>query len=712
MSTADRLKAFYLRIDARSLGLFRIVMALALIGDWCMRWSGSKAFYSNEGVIPNHAHLFYALRQSPPLPVWSLFHSISSPSEAAVALLLVLLVYVFFLAGYQTRTFHLLSIVALVSLTGRNLLIEGPANYVALALLATTAFLPCGSRFSLDSLRRSFKQREEKDGTDLNDRAAPPEHVLAATRGPGWSPVSIAALAVFLQVAVIFYAILRQQSGGQWHDGTALHYALWVERWVSDIGLAVRNAPPGLLRVWSYALRYTPFLAPVLIFVPVPRVTRMAAFALMVFYGASYGLLFSFGLWGWTFVAAAFLMISTESWEAWASRVDKSRALTVIYDADCGICLWIARLLRRLDLRGHLTFQGNDALNVPAGLKPPYRSAAEESERVLHRRLDLKERVGSVPLPAEITDELANNTVIAVNEKGAVFTEGRAVTEIIRALPLGGLLSLPLRIPGVSHLLGALYRYIAPRRFTISESVGFAACGIPAPLTDEPAADEDDGVTETPAGGDKAPRGDKTVIPAVAPAVRLRRRITGSVREAGAILLFSSLLAQTARSNPWPAGLTVPQTPFFAAVTGWSRMQARYDVIAPEAPTEDGVLVVDAQTGAGKSIDPLTGKEPSFDVPRFRMGLLWSDFTLAVRKKVSPDFERSFRDYLVKGGSEWQGDTPDTRLTGLDAYWLVYKSPDPGGKAVEITGREKLFTHSRGGHGGTAVPIIKAPPLR
>jgi hypothetical protein len=188
--------------------------------------------------------------------------------------------------------------------------------------------------------------------------------------------------------------------------------------------------------------------------------------------------------------------------------------------------------------------------------------------------------------------------------------------------------------------------------------------------------------------------------------------ITGAFREVGATALFLALLAQTAKSNAWPAGLTLPQIPAFAAITGWSRMQARYDVIAPEAPTEDGVLVIDAQTGAGKSIDPLTGQEPVFDVPRFRMGLLWSDFSVSVRQKLNPDFERSFRDYLVRGGPAWQTDTQDNRLTGLDAYWLVYKSPPPGGRAVEVTGREKLFTHSRGGRGGSTLPILKGPLLR
>ena len=566
MSLLDRLRSTYLRIDARSLGVFRIAMAAALIGDWWVRWTDLRAFYSNEGVLTNHAHLYSVLRQDPPERVWSVYHAFSSPGENRVAFVLTLLVYFLFLIGFKTRVFHVLSLALLVSLAGRNVLLDSPSTHLAIGLLAATAFLPCGSRFSIDSLRASFARRDEKDATALNDRAPPSEKALAAERSPGWSPTSLAALAVLLQLAIVFVAIARQQHGEKWLSGTALHYGLWVERYVSDLGMVVRKAPPGLLSIWSRLLRFTPWIVPALIFVPAPRYVRPVAFWLTLIYGLSYGLLFSFGLWGWTFAAAAFLLIATESWDAWQSRWAKGRALTVIYDADCGICLWLTRLLKRLDLRGHLTFQGNDALAVPPGQKPPYRTTAEgeEPQRALYRRAKPGGPVETAPLPAEITDELVTGTVVAVDEKGRVFTEGQAVAAIVRSLPLGALLSLPLRIPGTKGLWNALYRLVPPRRFAISEALGMGACGVPAggaPVETSSAAE-----------------------PEVAPAVRTRRAITGLVREVGAVTLLLALVAQAAKSNPLPSALSIPQNSVFAAITGWSRMGARYDVLAPEPP--------------------------------------------------------------------------------------------------------------------------------
>lgn len=705
MSPADRFRSTYLRIDARSLGLFRIAMGAALIGDWWLRWSDLKAFYSNEGVLQNHAHLYNVTKLDPSGRVWSVLHAFSTPGENAVAFLLALLVYVFFTIGWSTRVFHVLSLAVLVSFTGRDLLIEGPANDVALALLAATAFLPCGSRFSVDSLRASLRGRDEKDATALNDRRAKGDRAIADERSPGWSPTSLAALAVLLQLTIIFVATSRQQSGAGWHDGTALHYALWVERYVSDLGVHVRSAPAGLLSLWTQILRITPLAVPVLLFVPAPRYARLAAFGLTLFYGLSYGLLFSFGLWGWTFVAASFLMLSTESWDAWQSTFRKGRAITVVYDADCGICLWLTRLLKRLDLRGQITFQGNDSFTVPPaapGSKTPYRTAASDEgtpARLLYRRSKPGAPVEGVPLPAEITDELAAGTVIAVDEKGHVFTEGRAVAAIVRSLPLGEVLSLPLRIPGTAGLWNALYRLVPPRRFAISESLGLAACGVP--MAPEPAEEGAAAAAQTPEG--------------VAPAVRLRRAISGLFREVGAVVLLLAALSQTGKSNPWPAAVTLPENRLFDAITGWTRMQARYDVLAPEPPQQDGVLVVDAQTRAGRSIDLMTGKEPVFDPPRFRMGLLWSDYVAQLRKKQIKDIsdvERGFRDYLVKGGPAWVPEPQDNQITGFDAYWITYKSPAPGQSGVTLVGREKLFTHSRGGRGAPPMPAPNSPPIR
>src|SRR5262249_27699106 len=150
------LRDHFLRIDARSLGLFRIAFGLVLLFDLFRRWRWLRDFYSNDGVLPNHNHLFN-LRDTG--QVWSIYHAFSSPGENHFAFALTLIFFVIFLLGFKTRVFHALSLILLVSLTGRNILMENAGTYASIALLAFTLFLPLGSRFSVDSLRASFDNR-------------------------------------------------------------------------------------------------------------------------------------------------------------------------------------------------------------------------------------------------------------------------------------------------------------------------------------------------------------------------------------------------------------------------------------------------------------------------------------------------------------------------------------------------------------------------
>ena len=97
----------FLRIDARSLGVFRVLMGLTLIGDLLHRWDWIRAFYSNEGVLPNHHHLFQLLDKE---PVWSVYHAFSTVDEVRVAFALTLFFYAAFTLGWHTRAMHVVSL--------------------------------------------------------------------------------------------------------------------------------------------------------------------------------------------------------------------------------------------------------------------------------------------------------------------------------------------------------------------------------------------------------------------------------------------------------------------------------------------------------------------------------------------------------------------------------------------------------------------------
>ena len=650
-------------------------MGLVLIFDLLRRFRYIKEFYSNDGVLPNHNHLFNLHGAQ----VWSLLHAFSTEGESTFAFGLILIVYLLFAVGYQTRFFHVVSLVALVSLTGRNVLLENAGNYAAIALLAFTAFLPCGSRFSIDSLRAALEARDEKTAAALNDRPARADAEIDAQRLPGWTPTSIAAFAVLAQIAIIYLATALQQKGA-WRDGTALYYGLNVERWVSRGGASVRHLPPALLAVWTHALYIAEWGIPALLLVPAGfRTTRLGAAALSAFYALTLGILFSFGLYAWTLLAASLLLLPRELWTGLEGVPRASRLRTIIYDADCGVCLWLSRVAKHADLRHNLTFQGNDDI----------------AELLISGKPGVVERV---PAPKGLTPEVVLGTVVVADRHGNTFTRSRAVAEVIGALPLGWAVAWIFRVPGLSSLFDLGYDAIAKRRQGISVLMGKEACGITPPHeTSESAEPIGPGTEEE-----------------VAPAVQTARTGTAFVRELAVGVIFAAMLAQTTAQNQLPYKLAQPK--WLASVATWPRMMAKWDVLTPEPPKDDEILVIDGQTKAGRAIDTLTGKDPILDPGEMRgsgLGQLWGDYLTRMHEKEWVDFQRAFRDYLAKGGPGWDEKTGDDQITGLDAYWLKQPIPAPGEPRVpDATTKEKMFTQSRGGKTGTITPEKMMPLIR
>jgi hypothetical protein len=196
-------------------------------------------------------------------------------------------------------------------------------------------------------------------------------------------------------------------------------------------------------------------------------------------------------------------------------------------------------------------------------------------------------------------------------------------------------------------------------------------------------------------------------------ALRGLRFLTGSVREIGALVLFVAVLAQAAKENPLP--FSIPQGKTLSAIVTWPRMLERFDVLAPK-DAEDGIFVVDGQNRKGGSVDPLTGREPAVDPAAFnarKLGQLWNDYLYRIHLKEYEPYQRALRDYLIKGGPALEGLTNDEQLSGFDAYWLRYSIAKPGAAPTRVeVGRDKLFTHSRGGRLAIDhLPAIK-PELR
>ena len=105
----------------------------------------------------------------------------------------------------------------------------------------------------------------------------------------------------------------------------------------------------------------------------------------------------------------------------------------VLYDGDCAFCRrWIDRL--------HRWDRHNRIDTIPA------------SDR---------HELGALP---PLDDAALDRAMHLVTPDGRVHAGGRAVAEVARYLPMGSVLHPLFRLPGISHLLDAAYRFVAARR--------------------------------------------------------------------------------------------------------------------------------------------------------------------------------------------------------------------------------------------------------
>ncbi len=122
-----------------------------------------------------------------------------------------------------------------------------------------------------------------------------------------------------------------------------------------------------------------------------------------------------------------------------------SAALTVLYDADCGICTHTARLLRRLD-------HG--------------------------RRLDLVALQAATDLLEAPPIDALREALHVRDAAGRWTFGGAAFVRIGQELPVLRPVALVAALPGVRRLVEPAYRLVAGNRHRISGWLGLKACRV------------------------------------------------------------------------------------------------------------------------------------------------------------------------------------------------------------------------------------------
>lgn len=118
--------------------------------------------------------------------------------------------------------------------------------------------------------------------------------------------------------------------------------------------------------------------------------------------------------------------------------------LTIVYDADCGVCQASVAWVRKRDRGGAFAFVGNDTGELPPGV------SLEETEHT-----------------------------VVVLEGPLKLTRAAAVARVLRELRGWSAVAALLRAPGVRQIADWGYDRFAANRHRVSAALGLRACAVP-----------------------------------------------------------------------------------------------------------------------------------------------------------------------------------------------------------------------------------------
>jgi hypothetical protein len=663
------MRARYGVMDARTAGLYRIVLGFLCAADTLRHAWYARTYYSNDGVLTNHYHLF---RPSSGYN-FSVYHAFSTVGEVYLAFGLSVFCHLCLMVGWRARLFAVLSCILVTSMDNRLVMVEN-GGYVVVNLTALYAvFLPIERRFSVDAWLRSWRERRERTAADLNDRRRPawPNDDLgflriagdavyalrialarvirrrrveplraardarrerlaeiAARDRAGRSPddyVSLACFLVVLNLAVVYLFNVVNKSGWTWRCGESVHYVLYINRMVTGLAVFFRNILPlWATRLLSWeVLCHEAVLLPLILWPNGRRVTRtIALFGIWTLH-LMFGTMMRLGPFSWFMIGWGFTIVAPEQWAVLGRmHLRKAAPRTVVYDGSSPLAFTLARVLARLDAFELLRFE--------EGAGGPLLAARDEA-------------------------------------LGRSFEGAEAVREIVRALPLGRWAFPLLRV-----VLVPLFALVSARREGVARFFGLGGEARPAPPPRSPIrlslvhargfARETFLVYFAAAAVSQAVMENKSIPPWDDMVKACNERLGGHAALARVCKL-------AADNKP-----KMPKT--MEAMIGYPRIYQGWGMFSPNPIRDDGTVVVDARTIDGRSIDPFTGKEPALDLTisdGLGIGQIVQDYWNRIRLDGNTAYRQGLSEYL----RAWHKRTgrPEDELVSFDVYWVRDQCP-------------------------------------
>ena len=313
-------------LDVRAIGLFRVLLALTILCDQCIRLGDWQAFHSTQAIVS----LADSRGWGSPW-IWSLYWLSEAPLLPYVLEALRALATLTLLFGIRSRLSAFTLFVLLASVCARNPLILQGGDKVLVVMTFFACFLPLGERASLERLWFGGES--------------------------GNTCRSAGTAAYVIQVLLVWFMGGILKTGEQWWgSGTAVSMALHLEAFVTEFGR--------LWRGWDWLVQPTTLfvfwlecLAPVLALVP-GFWSRLVGLLALIALEAGIWLVVEVGLFPLISIVSLIPLLPSRLLDVvahwWTARRSPSGSdLVLFYDRDCRFCAFACRgLLAVCGIRG------------------------------------------------------------------------------------------------------------------------------------------------------------------------------------------------------------------------------------------------------------------------------------------------------------------------------------------------------------------------
>ena len=138
--------------------------------------------------------------------------------------------------------------------------------------------------------------------------------------------------------------------------------------------------------------------------------------------------------------------------------------------------------------------------------------------------------------------------------------------------------------------------------------------------------------------------------------------------------------------------------PFVRELVDYLRVPQGWSMFSPDAPRDDGTLVIDAILSDGRHLDPRKQRPPDFEAafhgPWFD-DQQWCDWDLRMKFDGNRHFYPNFRDYIARLDKlkSWK---QEATIVSFEVYWVNNAAPPPGSTTPYDIRKQLLFTSTSG----------------